>query len=86
MSLSQALQEESDGSIHSPRSGGRGHFSIEIPRDPSGPDLRRAIEATGRRITVFECNIKDHQSIKETFAAIWKSGVVPDILVNCAGI
>ncbi|KAF9893003.1 hypothetical protein FE257_012414 [Aspergillus nanangensis] len=60
--------------------------SIEVPRDPASPDLRRAIEETGRSITVFECNIKDPQSIKETFAAIWKSEVVPDILFNCAGI
>lgn len=60
--------------------------SIEMPRDPSSAELRRAIEETGRRLNVFECNIKDHQSIKDTFAAIWKSGVVPDILVNCAGI
>lgn len=60
--------------------------SIEMPRDPSSLELRRAIEATGRRLNVFECNIKDHQSIKETFAAIWNSGIVPDILVNCAGI
>ncbi|GAB1192521.1 hypothetical protein APSETT444_001713 [Aspergillus pseudonomiae] len=61
-------------------------ISIEIPRDPSSPELRRAIEVTGRHITVFECNLKDHQSIHHTFAAIWKSGVIPDILVNCAGI
>lgn len=60
--------------------------SIEMPRDPGSADLRRAVEATGHRISAFECNLKDPQSIKDTFAAIWKAGVVPDILVNCAGI
>lgn len=60
--------------------------SIEMPRDPGSADLRRAVEATGRRISAFECNLKDPQSIKDTFAAIWKAGVVPDILVNCAEI
>jgi 2-deoxy-D-gluconate 3-dehydrogenase len=54
--------------------------SIEMPRDPGSADLRRAVEATGRPISDPECNLKDPQSIKDTFAALWKAGVVPDIL------
>ncbi|KAL2836868.1 hypothetical protein BJY01DRAFT_251750 [Aspergillus pseudoustus] len=49
-------------------------------------ELYPGIKATGRPIAIFEFNLKDHESIRDTFAAIWKSGVVPDILVNCAGI
>lgn len=60
--------------------------SIQMSHDPLGPALHDAITATGRKISVFDCNIKDHNSIKDTFGAIWKSGVAPDILVNCAGI
>ncbi|KAL2835655.1 hypothetical protein BJY01DRAFT_258973 [Aspergillus pseudoustus] len=61
-------------------------ISIEVPHDPASPLLRQAIEATGRKITVYDCNLKDHESIRATFHAIWASGSVPDILVNCAGI
>ncbi|KNG91452.1 hypothetical protein ANOM_000023 [Aspergillus nomiae NRRL 13137] len=61
-------------------------ISIEIPRDPSSLELRRAIEATNHHITVFECNLKDQQSIHDTFAAIWKSGDLDDVMsINFRG-
>lgn len=60
--------------------------SIEMANDPHSADLRHAMEPTGRPFMVFECDIKSPVSIKNTFADIWKAGVVPDILINCAGI
>ena len=61
-------------------------ISLELPKDPLAAELRRAIEPTGKTVTSFECNIRDSESIAEAFANMWKSGVVPDILVNIAGI
>lgn len=60
--------------------------SIQVPNDPLGKPLKDGIEAQGRGFTVFECNLKDHQSIRRTFQQIWDAGIVPDILVNGAGI
>lgn len=60
--------------------------SLELPNDPLSAALRHAIKPTGRQLTPFECNIRDDQSIKAAFAAIWKSGIVPNILVNGAGV
>lgn len=60
--------------------------SLELPNDPLSDNLRRAIEPTGRKLTTFDCNVKDDKSIKAAFAQMWKAGIVPDILVNGAGI
>ena len=60
--------------------------SLELPNDPQSHELRRKVEATGRKLTVFECDMKDDKSIKDAFEAIWGVGIVPDILVNGAGI
>ncbi|KAM0554883.1 hypothetical protein ACHAPJ_006618 [Fusarium lateritium] len=61
-------------------------ISLELPRDPLHDGLRQAIDATGRKLTSFDCNIRDGKSIKAAFQQIWDSGVVPDILVNAAGV
>ena len=61
-------------------------ISLELPNDRLAPELRRIIEPTGRSLKSFECNIRNSQSIKDCFAEMWRAGVVPDILVNLAGI
>ena len=60
--------------------------SIQVPNDSLGPGLKNAIEKHNRTISVFECDLKDPDAIQRTFKQIWDSGVVPDILVNGAGI
>jgi len=60
--------------------------SIQIPNDPQGPALEEAISGKQRKLRVFEGDISDTQSIRATFAGMWAAGVVPDILLNCAGI
>ncbi|KIX08754.1 uncharacterized protein Z518_03411 [Rhinocladiella mackenziei CBS 650.93] len=60
--------------------------SIQLPNDPQGGTLKSAMEKPGRKLWVFECNLKNHESIRRTFQQIWASGITPDILVNGAGI
>lgn len=60
--------------------------SLELPNDPLSGNLRAAVEKTGRKLTVYECNVRDDQSVKSAFAEIWKAGIIPDVLVNAAGI
>lgn len=60
--------------------------SIQAPNDPFGVSLKEAIERHNSKFAVFECNLKDYQSIQKTFQQIWDAGIVPDILVNGAGI
>lgn len=60
--------------------------SVQFPNDPAGPSLKEAVEGLQRKFSVFECNIADSASIRNAFAAIWEAGIVPDILLHCAGI
>lgn len=60
--------------------------SLELPNDPLAPGLRKAVKPTGRELLTFNCDIRDHASIEAAFTAIWKAGIVPDILVNAAGV
>lgn len=60
--------------------------SIHLPGDPAQKALEDAVGALGRKITGFECNIGDSAEIRATFQSIWRAGVVPDILLNCAGL
>jgi 2-deoxy-D-gluconate 3-dehydrogenase len=60
--------------------------SLERPNDSLAPALRQAIEATGRSIRSFECDIRNPKSIQDAFTAIWQAGIIPDILVNIAGV
>lgn len=59
--------------------------SLQLPNDPLGDSLKESIESLQRRFSVFECNLADPKSIRETFVSIWAAGIVPDILLNCAG-
>lgn len=60
--------------------------SIQMANDPGSKSLAEKIEATGRKLLEFESNLKDYKSIPATFERIWAAGVVPDILLNSAGI
>jgi 2-deoxy-D-gluconate 3-dehydrogenase len=44
------------------------------------------VSTLGRSLKVFEVDIGNSASLRTTFSKIWESGVVPDILLNCAGI
>lgn len=60
--------------------------SIQIPNDPGARELQEKVEKFGRKFQAFDSNLKDYKNIGTTFANIWKAGVIPDILLNCAGI
>jgi len=60
--------------------------SIQLPDDPLAANLASAITRLGRSLTVFEGDVGNAASLRSTFSNIWASGVLPDILLNCAGI
>jgi 2-deoxy-D-gluconate 3-dehydrogenase len=60
--------------------------SIQYPNDASGPALQKAILETGRKLVVFECDLSDSAALRTTVHEIWEAGVIPDILLNCAGL
>ncbi|KAK5363084.1 hypothetical protein LTR20_009989 [Exophiala xenobiotica] len=65
--------------------------SIYPPGDAGQSRLEETIRSRtsidgGRKVLGFECDISDSQSLRDTFDKIWRAGVVPDILLNCAGL
>lgn len=60
--------------------------SIQLPDDPRASLLKEGVESLGRKLTVFESDVADSAKLRACFAEIWAAGVVPDILLNCAGI
>lgn len=60
--------------------------SIELPNDPRSALLAEGVQRTGRKLQVFHSDVVDSKKLRDTFAQIWESGVMPDILLNCAGI
>jgi len=60
--------------------------SIELPNDAQSGKLEEGIKQLGRKYSKFDCNVADAKSLRSTFAKIWDSGIVPDILLNSAGI
>lgn len=55
--------------------------SIQLPNDPRAGLLQEGVKACGRKLTVFEVDVADSQKLRQCFADIWSSGVVPDILL-----
>lgn len=60
--------------------------SIQLAGDPRADMLKRGADELGRKLTVFETDVADSAKLRACFADIWKAGIVPDILLNCAGI
>jgi short chain dehydrogenase len=60
--------------------------SIQIANDPRSNLLVDAMKELGRKLQVFETDVSDSPKLRQCFAKIWEAGVVPDILLNCAGI
>lgn len=60
--------------------------SIYPPNDPAQPKLEELIRGVGRKIVSFECDVSNSQNLRNTFKQIWDAGIVPDILLNCAGL
>ncbi|KAJ5099087.1 hypothetical protein N7532_006088 [Penicillium argentinense] len=60
--------------------------SIQIPNDVHAESLSKSISELDRKFWSFECNLTDPTSIRSTFQAIWQAGIMPSVLLNCAGV
>lgn len=60
--------------------------SIQLPNDPAGASLEKSVRELGRSFMRFECDVSNSRLLRETFSDIWAAEVVPDILLNAAGI
>lgn len=60
--------------------------SIHAPGDAAQITLETSIKAVGRIAVGFPCDVGNSRDLRATFQLIWESGVVPDILLNCAGL
>jgi 2-deoxy-D-gluconate 3-dehydrogenase len=60
--------------------------SIELPGDPNSASLLEAVKAARSSCDRFECDLSNAKDLRQCYHKIWESGVIPDILLNCAGI
>lgn len=60
--------------------------SIEMPNDPNSNALHDLLLPTNRSVTSFSCEFTDAKSLRACWKGMWDKGVVPDILVNVAGV
>lgn len=62
--------------------------SIEIPNDPGSEALKKTIseEAGNNSVRSFTCDVAKTADLRACYASIWEAGIIPDILVNCAGV
>jgi 2-deoxy-D-gluconate 3-dehydrogenase len=61
--------------------------SIEIPDDPNSDALKKTIsEEAGSSVRNFTCDVAKTADLRACYASIWEAGIIPDILVNCAGV
>ena len=61
-------------------------MSIHLSGDPEQKRLKQAVEALGRKCTGFECDVGNSGNLRATFKSIWETRIVPDVLLNCAGL
>jgi 2-deoxy-D-gluconate 3-dehydrogenase len=60
--------------------------SIELPNDPNSASLAQAVSDAGSTFQAFYCDLGNAQELRSCFSSIWAAGIVPDILVNSAGV
>jgi 2-deoxy-D-gluconate 3-dehydrogenase len=60
--------------------------SIHLPGDPLQLELEISIRSVGRECTAFECDVGNSAALRAVFQSIWDAAIVPDILLNCAGL
>ena len=60
--------------------------SIQIANDARAALLVEGVQQCGKKLLTYETDVSDSAALRATFQKIWADGVVPDILLNCAGI
>ena len=60
--------------------------SIQLANDSNAANLQKAVEQHSRSFSSLECDIRNAKELRATFQKIWDQNVLPDILLNCAGI
>jgi len=59
---------------------------LKSQRDRTATETVKAIEALGRKVTVYICDLSSQADVAALTPAILKDGHNINILVNCAGI
>ena len=67
-------------------SAGADIVSIELPNDPGSDNTRKVVEGCKRQYRRYECDVREMKQIRATYQKIWSDGIVPDIVLNCAGV
>jgi 2-deoxy-D-gluconate 3-dehydrogenase len=60
--------------------------SIELPNDPNSATLAQAVSDAGSTLQAFHCDLGNAEQLRSCFSNVWAAGIVPDILVNSAGV
>jgi 2-dehydro-3-deoxy-D-gluconate 5-dehydrogenase len=60
--------------------------SINLPDDSELETLESEVTRCGRKFSSYACDVSSSDALRATFASIWKDGVTPGILLNCAGL
>ena len=60
--------------------------SIHLPDDPAQSKMEQALAAVGGKVTGFACDVGNSAELRTTMHSMWDAGVVPDVLLNCAGL
>jgi 2-deoxy-D-gluconate 3-dehydrogenase len=60
--------------------------SIHLPNDPAQRKMEEAIAAVGGKVAAFASDVGNSVELRKTFHSIWEAGIVPDVLLNCAGL
>lgn len=59
---------------------------ISPKRDPSNLETKTAVEALGRKVTIYTADLSSPASVNGIVPAVLKDGHIIQILVNCGGI
>lgn len=60
--------------------------ALLLPGDKATLALSNLITETGRSFISFECDVSNTSALREVFSKMWSCNIVPDILLNCAGL
>ncbi|OQV09525.1 hypothetical protein CLAIMM_13638 [Cladophialophora immunda] len=59
---------------------------LHLSNDQAITELQNQVEKHGVGFRNYPCNLADSGALRAVFTHMWEDGVVPDVLLNCAGL